>query len=361
VKPAPPPAARTKDVAIVPGLDPQRVIFVGNAATAVCWYRCALPATFLNADWIGVTGIPNDLRFVTGMVRNQTILPDWNDYDVIVLQQPYGTRWLNFIKRRQATGAKVLYEIDDYVHAIRKLPKGEHSSADAYPVKRLRQMEMCMRMCDGIIASTDYIAQRYRGFNQRLYVCRNGIDTGRYNLTLPEREGMHVGWAGGTGHARAMTRWLPAVSRLMDEHEDTCFVSVGDAYANLIRRQGRTIAVPWTSIETYPAAMTNMDVALAPALSNAFYRGKSDLRWVEAGALGIPAIADPDTYPELEHGVTGFHAKTADEALELLRLLHADPGLRRAVGAAAREHVREKRDMRYLVGQWAEVLLMALN
>lgn len=346
------------------GLDPRRVIFVGNAATAVCWYRCALPASFLGADWAGVTGVPNELRFITGSVRDQTILPDWNDYDVIVLQQPFGPRWLNFIKRRQAKGAKVLFEVDDYLHAIRKLPAGDHVFARDYGPKQLRAFEMCMRMCDGVITSTEYIAQRYRSFNRRLYVCRNGIDTGRYDLTLPERNGgwMHVGWAGGTGHIRAMRGWLGAVNDFLDAHDDTAFVSVGEPFTRYVAAgPGRTLSVPWTSMETYPAAMTNMDVALAPAKDNAFYRGKSDLRWVEAGALGIPTIADPRVYPDIEPGVTGFWAERGEDAFEILLELHADPQLRRRVGAAARDYIRANRDMRVMAGQWAEVFLMVLG
>lgn len=345
------------------GLNPERVIFVGLGATAVCWYRCAMPATFLGADWIGVIGEPPELSMVTGNVRDATQLPNWNDYDVIVLQQPAGPRWLDWIRRRKDRGAKVLFEVDDFLHGIRKLPPGEHDYAAGYKVKRLRDLEACMRTCDGIITSTEYIAHRYRQFNRRLYVCRNGVDTGRYNLTLPGRDSFNVGWAGGTGHSRAVRGWLPAVDGFMDAHADTCFVSIGEPYANRLRKPGREtrlLTVPFTSLETYPAAMTHMDVALAPAGKHAFYRGKSDLRWLEAGALGIPTIADPATYPEIVPGETGFWADSVDEVHELLEQLHADRELGRLVGRQARDYIREKRDIRMMAGGWAEVLLMVL-
>src|SRR5689334_7900299 len=108
--------------------------------------------------------------------------------------------------------------------------------------------------------------------------------------------------------------------------------------------------------ETYPAAMTLFDVALAPAGKGSFFRGKSDLRWLEASALGIPIIADPDVYPEIEHGVTGFHASTPAEMRAILAELVADEPLRVRIGEAARAYVTEHRTAQVAAQRWAEVL-----
>jgi glycosyltransferase involved in cell wall biosynthesis len=102
--------------------------------------------------------------------------------------------------------------------------------------------------------------------------------------------------------------------------------------------------------------MANFDIALAPAAPTNFFRAKSDLRWLEASALGIPVIADPEVYPEVEDGVTGFHAATPDEAGSLLRALVSDPGLRSRVGAAAREHVAATRRIELMAEQWRTAL-----
>ena len=66
-------------------------------------------------------------------------------------------------------------------------------------------------------------------------------------------------------------------------------------------------------IEVYPASMTLFDIAIAPSAENNLFRGKSDLRWLEASALGIPLVAHPEVYPEIEDGVTGVHARTPGE------------------------------------------------
>lgn len=331
----------------------ERVLFIGAGQSAVAWYRCYLPAITLGHDWIGVAGEPPKLHYVTGLVQRETKMPRFEDYDVIVVQQPRGTGWLKLIRDLQSMGIRVLYEIDDYVHGIRSMD--DHDYADYFDRDGLREMELCMRVCDALICSTEFLARRYRKFNRRTYVCPNGVDMTRYALTRPPRPTVNLGWAGATGHGRAVVAWMGSVARVLVEHDNTCFVSMGLDFATPLSKlvpESRLIAIPFTMLECYPAAMTMIDVAIAPAGKGNFFRGKSDLRWVEAGALGIPVVADPTVYPDIEHGVNGFHASSPQEAGALLAELVADKELRTRVGAQAREDVRRDRDVRVTAGAW---------
>jgi glycosyltransferase involved in cell wall biosynthesis len=339
-------------------IEPKDILFVGLGATPVCWYRCALPAMNLGADWVGVYGKPPHTKLQTGLVRRDTRPPDFDDYQVIVLQQPHGQDWQRFIRKLQASGKTVLYEVDDYLHGIEKV-KGHHFGK-WYTKKRVTQYEICMRMCDGLIVSTEYLGRRYRKFNKRVYVCRNGLDLERYRLTIPERSTVNIGWSGATGHAVPLVQWLNgAVLPVMGEHDDTCFVSIGGPeYAGPVQQEfgeERAIGIPFTFLETYPAAMTMLDIALAPAGRGNWYEAKSDLRWLEASALGIPIIADPFVYREIKHGVTGFHASDPSEAASILRELVEQPELRRRVGEEARSYVKRERSAADAALAWLEV------
>jgi glycosyltransferase involved in cell wall biosynthesis len=174
---------------------------------------------------------------------------------------------------------------------------------------------------------------------------------------------VNIGWAGATGHRDALIPWLKEVARIMQNYHDTAFISIGQPFANGFREMfpGRCIATPFAAIETYPAAMTLFDVAIAPAGKGLFYRAKSDLRWLEAGALGIPVVADPDVYPEIEHGVTGFHAANQTEAFQCLQELVSDRELRQEVGAAAREYVLEHRTIAKLTSNWLDAFESILD
>ena len=74
--------------------DLPRTLFVGGGKGAVCWYRCALPAIYLDLDWIGVAGELGSLRPVTGRPGLAVAERDWADYEVIVIQQPRGRAWV---------------------------------------------------------------------------------------------------------------------------------------------------------------------------------------------------------------------------------------------------------------------------
>jgi glycosyltransferase involved in cell wall biosynthesis len=105
--------------------------------------------------------------------------------------------------------------------------------------------------------------------------------------------------------------------------------------------------------------MANFDIAIAPAGRSNYFRAKSDLRWLEAGALGLPVVADPFVYGEIEHGVTGLHAETAEEAERHLLALVDDREARERIGAAARAHVVEHRSSAVMARRWVDVLAEA--
>lgn len=340
-------------------LDPSKVLFLGIGKSSLLWYRCALPAVHLGADWCGIRGEPPNVQVLTGVVGGDTRLPHYDDYEIVVLQEPYGTRWLKQIRALQARGIKVLFEVDDYLHGVAK--QQGHDFAKSFGKQQLKNYEMCMRVCDGMIVSTDYIARRYAKFNRNVYICRNGIDLARYNLTRPRRSTVNVGWAGATGHMNTVIPWVNAILPVMHDRPDICFVSIGspglaDPVNEVLESSNRAIGIPFAPLECYPAAMCMLDIALAPAGDTTWYRGKSDLRWLEASALGIPVVADPEVYPEIEHGVTGLHAESPEVAGELVRELVADDKWREEIGQQARAHVTEHRSSDVAAMQWHEVL-----
>jgi glycosyltransferase involved in cell wall biosynthesis len=330
-----------------------RTLFVGRAGSGAAWYRIVLPAAFRGQDWVCVNGEGAAMTMVTGRVADGFTASTPFFYDAVVLQSPRGGAWLEYVERLREAGVRVLFDIDDDPSALRSLR--DHDMGAAWTPRAVRELEAVMAACDGVVVSTDRLAERFAPVNERVWVCRNGIDLGRYALTRPAHEGVVIGWAGGTGHRQALAPWLREIDAIMAERDDVRFLAVGqDVTADLARRHGaeRAASLPFTAIECYPAAMTAFDVALAPAGGSDFYRAKSDLRWLEAAALGIPVVADPVVYPEIEDGVTGLHAATAAQARTALLALIDDAALRGRIGEAGRAHVREHRAMGVACRAW---------
>ena len=333
------------------------VCLIGLGTSAVCYYRVMLPGMRLKADWAGVQGHPPKLWYATGRVKGESKLPDLiDDYKVIVVQQPKGESWEKAIEVLQERGKKVVFEVDDYLHGVNE--RKDHGFKDSFDQRALILYERCMRLCDAMIVSTDFIARKYKKFNPNIHVCPNGIDLQRYQLTRPARDTVNIGWAGATGHLDAIRPWIQQVNAIMMQREDTCFISIGQNFADGIKRYvgDRAISIPFCAVEQYPSAMSMIDVALAPGGGGSWYRGKSDLRWLEAAALGIPIIARPSVYPEIEPGVTGFHATAPHEMVPILMELLNDPELRERVGQQAKEYVTEHRTIEKMSEVWADAL-----
>jgi glycosyltransferase involved in cell wall biosynthesis len=332
-------------------------VFLARGSSGIAWYRCVLPASALGADWAAAVGRPPELKFVAGVTGGAMSLDALGAYDVAILQQPVGEEWFGAIRDLQRAGTKVLFEVDDYLQAVRKIDT--HELRDKFTKDWVASAELNMRIADGVVCSTPFLARRYRKFNERIWVCPNGIDLKRYAYARQEREHVTIGWAGGVGHVASVRPWLPAVAAVLRARPEARFTTVGSKFAGELTEEfgpERCRSLPFAPIEVYPASMSTFDVALAPSGNNNLFRGKSDLRWLEASALGVPVVGDPEVYPELARGDMGLPATTAEEAEAALLRLVDDDALRRGLGAAARAHVVEHRRIEVAAQRWAEVV-----
>lgn len=330
-------------------LGPQDVLFMGMGRTAVAWYRCFLPALALKADWVGYGDEPPDFTFQTGYVRADLQDPVFTDYKIIVIQQPRGEAWRAWIAEQQALGIKVLYDIDDDLHAVSRMK----AHTKRFEIARhIKDYELVMRQVDGIIVSTDVLAQRMARFNKHIWVCEAGIDMERYQLErLRRAHTKMIGFAGGYGHEVSLTPWLPALEAVM-RTTTAKFMCAGVSYADKIKTE---VVIPFTQVEMWPSVLANFDVLLAPGGNNGFFRAKSELKWIEASAMGIPVIASPVPFHSIEHGRTGVVARTAGEVEDWLHKLLGSPDLATQIGQQAREHVLERYHIRNTVEQWITV------
>lgn len=342
-----------------------KTLFVGLGVNRVVHYRVVLPAMYLGQDWVGVDGAPPYVRTLSSYVGNSSVSPDYESYDVVVLQQPRGQGWFKFIKSLQARGVKVLYEIDDYVHGIRKI-SGGHDFAQWFQPKHLKQMELCMRVCDGGIVSTEYLAQRYSSLIRGpIHVCENGLDLPRYAYVRPPRPELNgrprvtILWAGATGHTTAVGGWLDAVKDVMRTRPNVRFLSIGQGFASLLLEEfgdERCVSIPFSPLDTYPAAMTGGDISLAPAGKSAWHRAKSDLRALESAALGLPIIADAHYAESIDHMGTGFIVDEQTSVHSCLEMLIDSDELRVTMGANCRTRAAHDFSIVHRVPAWAEAL-----
>jgi hypothetical protein len=146
---------------------------------------------------------------------------------------------------------------------------------------------------------------------------------------------------------------VTAIAELMRARPTVRFASLGqpvaDFAAGLVGAE-RCTALPMVLVEQYPAALATFDVLFEPPTVSPQRRGRSQLRWLEASALGIPLVGDPETYP---HAVP---ARDVGELTEqLLRLVDAAP-LRSRVGETARRRLVAEHSMHVRAAAWTRAL-----
>jgi hypothetical protein len=276
----------------VPDLSSDDVLFIGRAKETGGWYRCVLPANALGCDWITINP---DLSTFVGTMRKER----WEDYRLWVVQLAIESYYVERIKQHREKGGFVLYDNDDYTPSIRKIKKGAHVNRDKFDYRKVEAVKKAMRACDGIITTNQFLADKYSAYGPT-WVCRNGIDLQRYRYTRMPHEEFRFGWAGapGVGHREAMDPWMDAVRQVLREVPDSRFYSVGEPFAIDLRPEfgNRAIAIPWVLLEVFPMTLLNFDVGLAPSGDSDFWKGKSQLRYLEYSGMGLCTVANPRLY-----------------------------------------------------------------
>lgn len=191
----------------------------------------------------------------------------------------------------------ILMEIDDNILSV---PVQNPAFAAYSPGSEIRNLtERQMRRVDGLIVSTPYLRTIYREYNPNVYVIPNSIDFKLWGKTKnhPKR-GVRIGWSGGSAHREDLAILEGVIPRILEAHKDACFVFLHGIAPFLLplaeKYPGRIeLHKEWAQIDKYPQKIASLDfdIAIAPLVDSSFNRGKSNLRWLEAAALGIPCVA----------------------------------------------------------------------
>ena len=119
-------------------------------------------------------------------------------------------------------------------------------------------------------------------------------------------------------------------------------LEIGDISSKIGERVQKHRFAPW---EKHLENIASVDVNIAPLeIGNPFCESKSELKFIEAGIVGVPTVAAAtQTFREaIEDGADGFVAGSDEEWKEKLEKLICSGDLRRQMGEVAREKVLEK-------------------
>lgn len=322
------------------------------------------------------------------LLGHETEIVDWWDEtkvdpemplrsDVIVLYRLMMSPALErLIAGARRLGKPVIFDTDDLIFepdliAAHRAVKNLSEEDQKLHGEGVSRYLLTLQACDLVLTSTPVLANLARLRGKKAFVHRNSL--GHDMLALADR--LH----GARAEQPASERVVIGYGSGTHTH-DIDFAEASEALVHVLRHFSQVelwIAGPLTlapALESFgervrrfpltdwPAwfeLARRMDIAIAPLeLGNIFCRSKSEVKFVEAGALGRPVVAsDIDPYRDsITDGEDGLLATGRQGWVEALSFLIENPERRSAMGDRARETVRRRYSPRARAADLALIL-----
>lgn len=276
-------------------------------------------------------------------------------FDVFVLQRQYRPEMISVVQTLKAMGKTVIGELDDdFWHLHEDSPVLGFWYANGK--EKLKTMERFLGQCDFLTTSTKPLAHVLRQFNPKVKVLPNMLPTSQWTARRQPRDDgtLVIGWAGGEPHGKDVALLAGTMDQIVEEYPHVELHLCGmQAYP--FRPHPRVKTLTPVTIEHYPKLLAGFDIGLAPIIDSQFNRAKSDLKFIEYGMVGVPAVLSRvEPYVRtVKHGENGFLAQNPKDWLKFLKRLIEDEKLRTDIAKAAHEYALT-RTIEKNLGLWEE-------
>ena len=299
-----------------------------------------------------------------------------------------------FLARLVARDIPLVVDIDDNLFAI----GSSDSNFDEYE-RHLASLERLLAAADLVTVSTDDLRDAIKDHVRRVAVVPNMLDEFLWFGAIPTRavaaptrswpaqravtlrtrgrprasasgsRTCNVVYMGTRTHAEDLAMLRPVLERL--RHQSGVDIELFVVGAEEVRSPDdhwyERVAIPTKLLHCpYPefvpwlrSQSAAWDVAVAPLHDTAFNRCKSDLKFLEYGALGLPGIySDVVPYKHaVRHEETGLLTENTTDAwcAAILRLAD-DVALRESIAGAAKDHVLTHRCLEHDASEYAQLI-----
>lgn len=318
--------------------------------------RCVQPARFLErSGWRTSTGcVYRDMPYASRAIVFHRLSAD-----------RMGAR---AIELARAQGLYLFYDVDDLIFDQDSSNHLGKFSRDGDVVDVISGYRNAMMLCDTVLCSTRYIADRVGRFHPDVVIMKNGLSQEFMDLParIPPRSSSDPGdtilgyFSGSSHHDSDFALIKDALCRVMNDFSNVRLLLAGKikfepVFSSFGDRFEYRPFMPYSEFMKLPG---EVDINLVPLVcSDPFAQARSELKYMEAAAFGVPSIASPtSTYVDaIEHEVTGLISDDTDWYHQLSRLIN-DTGFRRRLGSAAREDVWKNYSADKRKAEWNELM-----
>lgn len=361
-----------------------RKIFFSVNHSGCAWWRSRQPANMIKKHNLAeleifsqYDTIPSELN---GILR-------W--CDTIVSQSPAGIDSIALTLQYQKMGKVVIADYDDLVYScspfnpayktlglqdvkVRDVEGKEHwlweDGVKGFSIKdnyvRYRAQQDLFKIIDGVSVTNQYLKNRYLEENPdlegKIEILPNSID---FRLFRPfpkkKNEKVRIGWFASSSHLTEIWVVKSVILKLYERFGDKIqFVLLGDIpELSRVFSADKMELHPFVDLNIYPlkAASLNLDIGICPLVDDEFNRHKSQLKWSEYAALGIPSVCSKiEPYECVEDGKTGYLAKDNDEFADKVSLLVESEKLRKEIADNAYEKNYNDFNLEKNINKWVD-------
>jgi len=334
----------------------KKLMFLKDRSGCGYW-RMTVPSRYMNQDALYID-----------IAESELVYEFLEEYDILVVQRLCNWREYYTIERLKRSGKRIVYDIDDDIFDLPDdNPAARYIRADQY-----KAAAGTMRLCDVVTTTTEILKTRLKCPDKTL-VIPNAIDL---NDGYPAKfQGSddnfkRILWMGSGTHDRDWMECVGAIDRVLQEREDVRLLIYGNM-PTIIKRhladplkvwwKGRIEFMDFKEVETYVEMTkeTKAECGVAPLAGTNFNAAKSNIKWLEYTAAGVPTIAS-NVSPFMEDivsGQNGILVDSEDEWYEQIIALLDNPDKCSQLVEGAVKTVNERFDIKQVVHDWEEAIL----
>ncbi len=259
-------------------------------------------------------------------------------------------------------GREIIFETDDlvfdsrylsqmdYLKNINSLERKQYEKGVGEEILKDPYVKVCT-------TTTSFLADKLREYGKKVFIVPNKLSksdvevcerilSGKPTVNNPQST-VKLGYFSGTiSHNKDFATITDALMEIMEKFSQVELFLVGplDIENRLNKFKGRIKQFSYVPRKKHFENVASVDINLAPLeIGNPFCESKSELKFSEAGMVGVPTVASAtQTFKKaISDGVDGFVASDTGEWVEKLQKLILEPRLRLEMGQKARQKALE--------------------
>jgi len=334
------------------------VLYVSAGVGASGLYRC-----FNQAEELRKNNIKSSVVVQGSPFFSKKLVSKFSVF-IIQFRTIFDSKMKEFIEEIKKQEKKIIFEADDllfdkeyysqasYFEKVGQLEKKAFSNYQKGMGEEILK-DNYVKTC---VVSTDFIAKELRKREKEAFISVNKISQSDWRLCekiikkqqRQKKKKITLGYFSGTkSHDRDFKTITMALVHLLEKYQDLELVLMGPLGIDqkLEKFFSRIKFIPFSSRKKYFEELAKVEINLAPLeIGNPFCEAKSELKFIEAGALAKPTVAAAtQTFSKaIVDGEDGFLARNGAEWEDKISKLIENEDRRKNMGKKAKKKILEK-------------------